>query len=81
MERYILGPNNAVDRSVAANVFYVAVMVFGIAAAFLGPWLERNGPFKGAFMGATLFFLGNLLTALVSTSSAKMVVLSMVGKV
>ncbi|KAJ3050682.1 hypothetical protein HK097_008323 [Rhizophlyctis rosea] len=64
MERYILGANNAVDRSVAANVFYVAVAVFGVAAAFLGPWLERNGPWKGAFMGATLFFLGNLLTAL-----------------
>ncbi|KAJ3030172.1 hypothetical protein HDV00_009084 [Rhizophlyctis rosea] len=64
MERYILGPNGAVDRAVAANVFYVAVAVFGVAAALLGPWLERNGPFKGAFMGATLFFLGNLLTAL-----------------
>jgi MFS family permease len=43
---------------------YEITAVFGITAAILGPWLERNGPFKGAILGASLFYLGNLLTAL-----------------
>lgn len=30
----------------------------------MGPWLERRGPFKGMMLGASLFYLGNLLTAL-----------------
>ncbi|KAJ3266326.1 hypothetical protein HK104_006129, partial [Borealophlyctis nickersoniae] len=62
IERYIYGPGP--DRAIAANVFYVAVAVFGCTAAVLGPWLERNGPFKGAMLGAVLFYAGNLLTAL-----------------
>lgn len=46
------------------NVFYVAVAIFAISAALLGPWLERNGPLKGLLLGSGLFFFGNLLTAL-----------------
>ena len=64
IETYLYGPNGGVDRSIAVNTFYIAVMVFGFTAALLGPWLERSGPFKGAFLGASLFLLGNLLTAL-----------------
>ncbi|KAJ1562711.1 hypothetical protein HK096_004969, partial [Nowakowskiella sp. JEL0078] len=41
-----------------------AVAVFGCAAAMLGPWLERNGPFKGVLLGASLFYAGNLLAGL-----------------
>ncbi|KNC98746.1 uncharacterized protein SPPG_05726 [Spizellomyces punctatus DAOM BR117] len=68
IEREIYGPNLAkgvaVDRGQASNVFFVAVAVFGVTAALLGPWLERNGPFKGAVLGTCLFYMGNLLTAL-----------------
>ena len=77
MEAYIMGANAAVDRATASITFYIAVgnflflkimltsiAVFGVTAAILGPWLERNGPFKGAILGASLFFLGNLLTGL-----------------
>ena len=28
-----------------------------------GPWLERYDPFKGALLGASLFYVGNLITA------------------
>ncbi|KAJ3159565.1 hypothetical protein HDU86_001574 [Geranomyces michiganensis] len=69
IERAIYGENLsakkvAVDRGQASNVFFVAVAVFGCTAALLGPWLERNGPRKGAMIGSTLFFIGNLLAAL-----------------
>ena len=46
------------------NVFYVAVAIFAISAAILGPWLERRGPLRGGLLGASLFYFGNLLTAL-----------------
>ncbi|KAG5461545.1 MAG: hypothetical protein BJ554DRAFT_6240, partial [Olpidium bornovanus] len=49
---------------ISPNIFYVAVGCFGLSAAFTGPWLERNGPRKGAFVGASLYFLGNLVAAL-----------------
>ncbi|KAI8587218.1 major facilitator superfamily domain-containing protein [Geranomyces variabilis] len=69
IERAIYGENLsakkvAIDRGLASNVFFVAVAVFGCTAALLGPWLERNGPRKGAMIGSTLFFIGNLITAL-----------------
>ncbi|KAJ3196563.1 hypothetical protein HK101_008475 [Irineochytrium annulatum] len=38
--------------------------VFGCTAAILGPWLERAGPFRGALLGAVLFYAGNLIAAL-----------------
>ncbi|KAI9097295.1 major facilitator superfamily domain-containing protein [Phlyctochytrium arcticum] len=68
IERAVFGPNlsakgKAIDRGQASNVFFVAVAVFGCTAALLGPWLERNGPLKGALLGASLFFIGNMLTA------------------
>ncbi|KAI8847836.1 major facilitator superfamily domain-containing protein [Chytridium lagenaria] len=50
IETALYGPNGLVDR--------------GMASILLGPWLERNGPFRGALLGASLFYFGNLLTAL-----------------
>ena len=42
----------------------MAVAIFAISAAILGPWLERRGPLRGGLLGASLFYFGNLLTAL-----------------
>lgn len=36
---------------------------FGLSAAINGPWLERNGPKLTAVLGATLFFVGNMIAA------------------
>lgn len=36
---------------------------FGLSAAINGPWLERNGPKLAAILGATMFFLGNMIAA------------------
>ncbi|KAI8852902.1 major facilitator superfamily domain-containing protein [Chytridium lagenaria] len=52
IETALYGPNGLVDRGMAVNTFYIAVAVFG------------NGPFRGAILGASMFFFGNLLTAL-----------------
>ncbi|KAI8870442.1 MFS general substrate transporter [Ramicandelaber brevisporus] len=47
----------------ATNVFFVSVGMFGITAAVMGPWIERSAPRRGASVGAMLFLLGNILTA------------------
>ncbi|KAJ1557433.1 hypothetical protein HK096_007289 [Nowakowskiella sp. JEL0078] len=59
-----LNKGTPVDRNIASITFYIAVAVFGSAAAILGPWLERHGPFKGTLLGASLFYAGNLLAGL-----------------
>ncbi|KAI8928827.1 major facilitator superfamily domain-containing protein [Entophlyctis helioformis] len=64
LEAYIYGLNKNVDRNIASNIFYVAVGVFGLSSALLGPWLERRGPFLGCLVGALLFYIGNLLSGL-----------------
>ncbi|KAI9203695.1 major facilitator superfamily domain-containing protein [Polychytrium aggregatum] len=66
IEAYIYGLTTpaGVDRGIASITFYIAVAVFGYTAALLGPWLERHGPFRGAMLGAALFFFGQLVTAL-----------------
>ncbi|KAL2911452.1 hypothetical protein HK105_209064 [Polyrhizophydium stewartii] len=64
IEAYIYGRNGAVDRNIASNVFYVAVGVFGLTAALLGPWLERRGPMLGCLVGSVFFYAGNLLAGL-----------------
>ncbi|ODM97666.1 putative MFS-type transporter YhjX [Orchesella cincta] len=51
-------------QNMAPITFYIAVGHFGLSAAIMGPWLERNGPMLACFLGTSLFFLGNLLTAL-----------------
>lgn len=48
----------------APITFYIAVGLLGLAAAIMGPWLERNGPFLTCTLGTCLFFAGNLTTAL-----------------
>ena len=64
IEQFIYGPNGNIDRSIAANVFYVCIGVFGITAAIGGPILERYGPFVGSIVGSVFFFIGNLLSGL-----------------
>lgn len=51
------------DLNIAPVTFYIAVVCFGVAAAILGPWTERHGPRAAIHLGATLFFVGNLITA------------------
>ncbi|ORX90969.1 MFS general substrate transporter [Basidiobolus meristosporus CBS 931.73] len=51
-------------EKMAPITFSIAVGVFGLSAATMGPWLERNGPKKAALLAATLFYLGNLVSAL-----------------
>ncbi|KAG0069065.1 hypothetical protein BGZ92_004764, partial [Podila epicladia] len=48
----------------AAVTFYIAVGCFGMSAALNGPWLERHGPKLAAILGATIFFLGNMIAAI-----------------
>ncbi|KAF9583418.1 hypothetical protein BGW38_009514 [Lunasporangiospora selenospora] len=48
----------------AAITFYIALGCFGVSSSIMGPWLERHGPRKAGLLGATLFLLGNLTTAL-----------------
>lgn len=48
----------------APVTFYIAVGMFGVSAASMGPWLERNGPKKALILSSSLFFLGNLLSSL-----------------
>lgn len=60
IDTYIYG--KVVDM--APITFYIAVGLFGTSAAIMGPWLERHGPGFACAVGSTLFFIGNLLTAL-----------------
>ncbi|KAG0228969.1 hypothetical protein BGW42_001853 [Actinomortierella wolfii] len=48
----------------AAITFYIALGCFGVSASIMGPWLERHGPKSAGILGASLFFVGNLITAL-----------------
>ncbi|KAF9278984.1 hypothetical protein BGZ68_008207 [Mortierella alpina] len=48
----------------AAITFYIAVGCFGLSAALNGPWLERHGPRLAAFLGSTVFFIGNMVAAI-----------------
>ncbi|XP_037038592.1 uncharacterized MFS-type transporter YhjX-like [Bradysia coprophila] len=50
--------------SQAPITFYIAVGILGFSAASMGPWIERNGPRKALIVSSTLFFFGNLLSAL-----------------
>ncbi|KAI9229224.1 MAG: oxalate/formate antiporter [Piptocephalis tieghemiana] len=52
------------NKGMAPITFYIAVGCFGLSAAIMGPWLERNGPMKASFIGSSLFIIGNCLTAL-----------------
>lgn len=52
------------QQGAGAIAFYIAVGCFGLSAAFMGPWLERNGPTKTLCFSSTMLFLGNLVSAL-----------------
>ncbi|ORX90693.1 MFS general substrate transporter [Basidiobolus meristosporus CBS 931.73] len=56
--------NNDPDAGLAPITFSIAVGMFGLSSATMGPWLERNGPRKGALLSASLFYLGNLIAAM-----------------
>ncbi|KAF9121078.1 hypothetical protein BGW39_010865 [Mortierella sp. 14UC] len=58
----LYGPGT--NTHMAAITFYVALGCFGISSSIMGPWLERNGPRKAGLLGALLFLIGNLITAL-----------------
>ncbi|KAF9932982.1 hypothetical protein FBU30_006806 [Linnemannia zychae] len=71
IDSYIYGQsyNAATNKSTplvhnAPITFYIAVGCFGVSAAVNGPWLERNGPRLAAILGATVFFLGNMIAAI-----------------
>lgn len=47
-----------------AWIFSLAIGVLGLAAAFFGPWLERNGPRKAMFYAAICFGAGFYISSL-----------------
>lgn len=64
--------NTPIDEAISGDpksaqapvTFYIAVGMFGVSAASMGPWLERNGPKKALILSSSLFFVGNLLSSL-----------------
>ncbi|KAF9098129.1 hypothetical protein BGX23_006932 [Mortierella sp. AD031] len=71
----LYGPS--ANTHMAAITFYVALGCFGVASSIMGPWLERHGPRKAGLLGAILFLIGNLITAL--GIHVKMIALVYVG--
>ncbi|XSG81883.1 MAG: L-lactate MFS transporter [Methyloligella sp. ZOD6] len=45
-------------------IFSIAIVFLGVAAAFTGTWLDRQGPRKAMFLAASLFGGGFLVSAL-----------------
>ncbi|KAI8598635.1 oxalate/formate antiporter [Dissophora ornata] len=58
------GDGTPTNTHMAAITFYVALGCFGISSSIMGPWLERHGPKKAGLLGAALFLVGNLTTAI-----------------
>lgn len=52
------------SETAIAIVFSIAIVVLGLAAAFGGPWMERNGPRKTMVVSALAFGGGFLVSAL-----------------
>ncbi|KAF0715225.1 hypothetical protein As57867_003489, partial [Aphanomyces stellatus] len=61
IDTYIYNDKN---KGNAVYTFYIACGLLGSTAALLGPWLERNGPRAGLFLGATCFLTGNIIVAI-----------------
>lgn len=58
----VISGNSKVSQ--APVTFYIAVGMLGVASAVMGPYLERNGPRKTLILSSSLFYFGNLLSAL-----------------
>ena len=53
-----------VSATAVAGVFSVAIVMLGLAAAFGGTWMERNGPRKAMALSAVCFVTGLLVGSL-----------------
>ena len=49
------------SETAIAIVFSIAIVMLGLAAAFGGKWMERNGPRKAMFLSAVCFSSGLLI--------------------
>ncbi|KAG4071288.1 hypothetical protein HA402_003992 [Bradysia odoriphaga] len=64
--------NGPIDEAISGDsktsqapvTFYIAVGMFGIASVVMGPYLDRNGPRKTIMVASSLFFIGNILSAI-----------------
>ncbi|ETW01331.1 hypothetical protein H310_06892 [Aphanomyces invadans] len=54
----------------AVYTFYIACGLLGTTAALLGPWLERNGPRAGMFLGTSCFLIGYIIAAISLTNES-----------
>ncbi|KAI9003409.1 major facilitator superfamily domain-containing protein [Hyaloraphidium curvatum] len=60
--------NGSAAAGLAPNTFYIAVACFGPCAAVFGPWMERVGPRTGAFLGLSMYYIGQLLAAVATVT-------------
>lgn len=58
-----------VNKTASGWIFSIAIVMLGLAAAFGGTWVERNGPRKTMFLAACCFSGGFLISALGVASS------------
>ena len=52
-----------VEATPIAIIFSIAIVMLGLAAAFGGTWVERNGPRKAMALSATCWSLGFMIAA------------------
>eukprot|EP01133_Synstelium_polycarpum_P004227 gene4227-4929_t len=52
------------NANMAPAAFLIGCGILGVAAALMGPWIERYGPKLSLFVGASAFSLGHFLTAM-----------------
>ncbi|CAK4080045.1 unnamed protein product [Aphanomyces euteiches] len=64
IDTYIYGEKLGKTAEKAVYAFYIACGLLGSTAALLGPWLERNGPRSGLFLGSTCFIVGYIIAAI-----------------
>ncbi|ORZ31446.1 major facilitator superfamily domain-containing protein, partial [Catenaria anguillulae PL171] len=58
------GNSHDIHAELISETFYAAVASFGLACFLCGPWLERHGPRRMTMVGASMFFIGQMLTVL-----------------
>ncbi|XP_037050337.1 uncharacterized MFS-type transporter YhjX-like [Bradysia coprophila] len=64
--------NAPIDEAILGNskvsqapvTFYFAVGMLGVSSLVVGPYLDRNGPRKTIMVASSLFFIGNILSAI-----------------